>query len=278
MVWLNVAIAVVLAVLSFFGAGFLSSAWKRRNKAEGDARRIDALLPGFDCGLCGSPDCRSYAEALDAEGADPALCLPGGSRVEARLREALAERGEGASLRPLRAVVRCAGRRGVAAEDFLYDGRASCASAARLYGGPKRCKDGCIGLGSCVAACPLGAIRVAAGVAVVNPGLCTGCGACLRACPPGVIDLVPRELPWYVACSSRREPESRARDCSASCTACGECESRSVRGEFRIRDGMARESAEAESTGWADIAEACPTGAILRFGLGRRKASPIPKS
>ena len=38
---------------------------------------IDALLPQTQCGQCGHPGCRPYAEAL-AKGAPMDLCPPGG--------------------------------------------------------------------------------------------------------------------------------------------------------------------------------------------------------
>jgi Na+-translocating ferredoxin:NAD+ oxidoreductase subunit B len=278
MIWLNVSIAFMLAIAAFFGTSFFSSAWKKKGRTEGGVHRIEAMLPGYDCGLCGAPDCRSFAGALDAEGSDPALCRPGGARLESRLRALLAERRGDLREGARRAVVRCSGGTGIAVEDFHYDGRPSCGSAVELYGGPKRCKEGCVGFGSCISACPLGAIRVASGLAFVNPALCTGCGLCVKACPTGVISLLPREQGWYVACSSRRDPESRERDCSAACTMCGECSNRSLRGEFRVEGSIARENAEASSTAWADIAEACPTGAILRPGSGKRRASPFRKS
>ena len=278
MIWLNVSIVFILAIGSFFGAAFFSSAWKRRKNSGTGNHGIEAMLPGYDCGLCGMPDCRTYAAAVDTEGADPALCRPGGSRLESRLRAVLAERPGDARGRARRAVVRCGGGKGVAAEDFHYDGRGSCRSAVELYGGPKRCKDGCVGLGSCVDACPLGAIRVVSGLAFVNPGICTGCGLCLNACPPGVIALIPREQSWYVACSSRREPDSREKDCAAACTACGECSSRSLRGEFRVEEGMSRENSDAISAAWPDIAEKCPTSAIAQIGIVKRHHSPFRKS
>jgi Na+-translocating ferredoxin:NAD+ oxidoreductase subunit B len=277
MLWLQLAIVFVSAILAFFGTAFLSAAWKKRAKSEPEAKRLEAMLPGFDCGLCGMPDCRSYAQAIDAAGADPSLCRPGGPRLETRLRAAIAERGDDTRSAAKRAVVRCSGTHAMAKADYSYDGRRNCRSAVEFYGGPKRCKDGCVGLGSCVAACPLGAINMVSGVAVVNHDLCTGCGLCVNACPPGVIALLPREQAWFVACSSRREPESRGRDCPAACIACGECANHSIKGEFRVKRGMARENPDARSSGWAEIAEVCPTGAIIRYGIARKRASPFRK-
>lgn len=292
MIWLSLAIILLLAVASAFGASFLSSGWKRRKRTEQSTLRIDSILPGYDCGLCGAADCRAYAAAVDGECADPARCAPGGSRVEARLRSSLEERTGDLRSLERRAVVRCGGTRGVAVEEFPYDGRQSCASAVGRYGGPKRCKEGCVGFGSCVRVCELGAIRVVSGVAHVNPALCTGCGVCLSSCPTGVLSLIPRDQAWYVACASAREPETREADCSAACTACGECASRSVRGEFslvrgRARDGgsviardggsvIARENPDARSGRWQDIAEACPTRAIVQAGEEKRRRSPSP--
>lgn len=99
--WLKLAIVLVTAAAFSFGASFLSSAWRRRRKAASETLRLEAMLPGFDCGLCGRSDCRAYAAAIDLEGADPALCLPGGERLETRLRSSLATRpGDRRALAP----------------------------------------------------------------------------------------------------------------------------------------------------------------------------------
>ena len=276
MMWLKLAIVLVTAAAFSFGASFLSSAWRRRRKAASETLRLEAMLPGFDCGLCGRSDCRAYAAAIDIEGADPALCLPGGERLETRLRSSLAARPDDRRALSLRAVVRCGGRRGVAVEEFPYDGLHDCRGAVEPYGGPKRCKEGCVGFGTCAEACPLGAISIASGLAVVDPSLCTGCGECARVCPKGVISMLPRSQSWYVACSSKRWPESRSADCAAACTACGECERRSGRSEFSLEGKLARENPDSIGGRWQEISERCPTGAIAQAGAEKKRRHPLP--
>ena len=41
----------------------------------------------------------------------------------------------------------------------------------------------CVGCEQCIGVCPVDAIRIEDGIAVVDPSRCTGCGECLRTCP-----------------------------------------------------------------------------------------------
>lgn len=51
----------------------------------------------------------------------------------------------------------------------------------------------CVACGSCVKACPLGAVSVYKGMyAVVEDEKCVGCGSCARACPAGIISIIKR--------------------------------------------------------------------------------------
>ena len=278
MIWLRLSLLLILAAASTFGASFFSSAWKRRRTTDPETLVFFATLPGYDCSLCGYDDCHSYAVAVDKEGADPALCSPGGARLESRIRALLSMRPDDGRARSLRAVVRCGGSRKNAAVNFVYDGCSDCRSVIGLFGSPKHCKEGCVGLGSCISACPLGALRIVSDIAVVNPAICTGCGNCVRMCPTGVISLLPKDLTWYVACSSKRDSESKLSDCSAACTACGECSKLSSRSEFLVEGLLAKENNDATDGNWQEIAERCPTRAIVLIGSEKIRHSSFLKN
>lgn len=48
----------------------------------------------------------------------------------------------------------------------------------------------CVGCGACVAACPMGAIRLGNLKAHIDPDRCTGCGECVAVCPNQAISLI----------------------------------------------------------------------------------------
>jgi ferredoxin len=47
----------------------------------------------------------------------------------------------------------------------------------------------CTGCGSCVEVCPVEAITLDDGVAVVDEEICTDCGACANECPVEAIEM-----------------------------------------------------------------------------------------
>lgn len=260
MAWLKILLSFLVVFAGAIVASFLSIAWKRRRRPSPEALKLEVILPGHDCGFCGYETCQSYAAAIDKD-ADPALCSPGGARTETALRELLAERPNDTRAVRMRAIVRCGGGEGISKLAFDYDNREDCAAAAAIYGGPKVCKEGCLGFGTCAASCPLKAIKMIKGLAVVDEDRCSGCGKCLDSCPKNLIALVPAAESWYVACSSNMESDRRKSICSVACDACGECVRCSMLGEFAIAKGIARAMHVGKDLG-ADVARRCPSGAI----------------
>lgn len=140
-------IALVLgAVLGFASIKF---------KVEGDplVDKIDAILPQTQCGQCGYPGCKPYAEAI-AKGEEINKCPPGGTEGVQRLADLL-----GREVKPLDAEEK---PKQVAIID----------------------ENTCIGCTLCIQACPVDAIVGAAKqMHTVVAVQCTGCELCIAPCP-----------------------------------------------------------------------------------------------
>lgn len=50
-------------------------------------------------------------------------------------------------------------------------------------------KTKCIGCGACIVECPVEALDLVDGLAVVNPEKCTNCGSCVKVCPANALSL-----------------------------------------------------------------------------------------
>lgn len=124
-------------------------------------QRIDALLPQTQCGKCGHPGCKPYAEGI-ASGEPINKCPPGGSETIAALAELLKV-----------PVLELDVSRGSAPAQIAYIREAEC-----------------IGCTKCIQACPVDAILGAAGqMHTVIAQECTGCEWCIPVCPMDCITL-----------------------------------------------------------------------------------------
>jgi electron transport complex protein RnfB len=137
-----------------------------RFKVEGDplTDKVDSLLPQTQCGQCGYPGCRPYAQALVAGEAEINLCVPGGedtihALAETLGREALPVSEEHAHHVPAYAVID---------------------------------EQVCIGCTKCIQVCPVDAIVGAAKqMHTVITDECTGCELCVPPCPVECIHMRP---------------------------------------------------------------------------------------
>ncbi|MDL2321938.1 4Fe-4S binding protein, partial [Desulfosarcina sp. OttesenSCG-928-B08] len=149
---------------------------------------VEGALPGANCGGCGLPGCSANAEAIVAGKASPNSCVAAGDDVAQIIAGILGVSVE--AKEPDIALPGCTYGVKDADVKYQYDGLKDCRAAALLSGGMKVCHIGCLGLGTCAAACPFGAIVMGPkGLPVVNDVKCTGCGTCERVCPKHIITL-----------------------------------------------------------------------------------------
>lgn len=247
--------ALLLSLLGGAIGGALGLAGERLSETE-DYGEVLAELPGANCGRCGLPSCREMAMAIGRGERTPYDC-PNLGEEAARFLAGRLGLDRRSSTRV--AVIRCQGKPGAPAR---YLGPADCRVAVRVAPGLSACPEGCLGLGSCAAACPFGAIRGGEeGVPVVDPDLCRGCGVCLSACPRGLIALVDRRSGPVLRCGGRL-PAREMKACPAACLGCGACARACPTGALRMVEG--RPVLTGDCPGCYDCVRACPRGCLLR--------------
>ena len=252
-------IGLASAVILYFVA--------QKFKVEEDTRIdvITELLPGANCGGCGFPGCRGFAEAcVKAESLDNMLCPVGGLPVMCKVSEILGHAVCQAT--PKIAVVRCNGSCANRPRTSKFDGARNCKIAAQLYAGETNCSYGCLGYGDCVEACQFDAIVInpETGLPVVNEDKCTACGACVKACPKKVIELRnkgPKNRRVFVSCINKDKGGVARKACSAACIGCGKCQKVCPFGAIRIENNLAYIDFELCRSCRKCVNE-CPTGAI----------------
>ena len=159
------ALIALVGLAIIFGALLGFAAEKFKVEGNPIVEQIDELLPQTQCGQCGFPGCRPYAESI-ANGDAINKCPPGGqatinaiaSLLDVPAPELDEEHGQESPVRTV-AYIR---------------------------------EDECIGCTKCIQACPVDAILGAAKLMhTVIADECTGCDLCVEPCPVDCIDMLP---------------------------------------------------------------------------------------
>jgi Na+-translocating ferredoxin:NAD+ oxidoreductase RNF subunit RnfB len=226
--------------------------------------RIDdteLLLPGSNCGACGQPGCRAFAEQLVAGALSPSLCTVASADAIAAVADYLDVDPGRQEKRVAR--LHCAGGRGQAYQIAEYRGLSSCAAASVVSGGGKGCSWGCIGLGDCRDACGFHAIAMNLnGLPAVDIDACTACGDCVAACPRDLFELVPLSHKLLVQCRAPLAGEMATALCRTACDACGRCAADAAPGLIRMEDNLPVVDYGAGGPARPEATLRCPTGAI----------------
>jgi electron transport complex protein RnfB len=161
-----VAALVALVGLSLlFGAILGFAAVRFKVAGNPIVEQIDSILPQTQCGQCGYPGCRPYAQAI-VDGDAINKCPPGGQSTINALADLLdveaptldAEHGTESEIKKVA---------------FIREAE-------------------CIGCTKCIQACPVDAILGAAKhMHTVIADECTGCDLCVEPCPVDCIDMIP---------------------------------------------------------------------------------------
>lgn len=163
-IWIAIVPLALLGLLFGLILGYAS----RRFKVDDDpiVERIEALLPQSQCGQCGYPGCRPYAEAVGTQGEKINRCAPGGEAVMLKIAVAMN------------------------IEPQPIDDDSAAKTPIRMLAVID--ENNCIGCTKCIQACPVDAIVGATrAMHTVISDQCTGCNLCVAPCPTQCITLQP---------------------------------------------------------------------------------------
>lgn len=258
----------VVGMLTFLLASVLIFA-SRKLHVEEDPRLdvVEEMLPHNNCGACGFPSCRMFAEALVSAEVLPGKCTV--SSEEERIEVAtFLDVEQGVEIKQV-ARLACAGGTNVAKSKANYQGAQTCGAAAQVSGGGKGCAWGCLGLGDCERICDFDAIVMNEhNLPVVIESKCTACGDCIEVCPKDLFSLQSVDHHLWVPCKNLEEGNQVLDNCEVACTACGRC-AQDVPGDFitmvnnlpvvDYRKGQDLIRGQSSKV----AIERCPTGAIV---------------
>jgi len=168
---MNILIAILVLgfIAALFGALLGYASVRFHVKGDPIVEQLDALLPQTQCGQCGYPGCKPYAQAL-ANGEAINKCAPGGEDTIKKIADLL-----GVDVQPIDEN-----------HEKDTDNTSNLPKVAFII------EEDCIGCTKCIQACPVDAILGAAKqMHTILSDECTGCDLCVEPCPVDCIEMRP---------------------------------------------------------------------------------------
>ncbi len=204
-----------------FGIVLAYASKKFEVKVDERISKILEVLPGANCGGCGFPGCSGLASAIVNKTAPINGCPVGGNECSIKIGNIMGVKSE-TGIKEVAKII-CKGNCNVSKEKYIYDGINDCRVANNLSFGPKSCKYGCLGFGSCKDVCKFNAITIEDNIAYIDEEKCVMCGKCIDICPKHIIIKKPKNNDVVVECASEEFGKDVKEKCSVGCIGCGIC-------------------------------------------------------
>lgn len=262
------AVGVTAATILYFAA--------QKFKVYEDPRidQVEEALPAANCGGCGYPGCRNFAEVcVNTDDLDSLFCPVGGNETMASVASILGKAVTEQA--PKVAVIRCNGQPQFRARTTEYNGAINCTIEHMNGAGDTACQYGCLGGGECVDACNFDAIHMNAETLLpeVIDDLCTACGACVDACPRDIIELrtkAKKDRKIFVSCVSQDKGITTKKACDVGCISCSKCFKVCPYDAITMGNNIAFIDAD-KCRLCRKCVVVCPTSSILEIGFPPRR-------